>query len=157
MQEGLAPTATDGPFKGRRMEMGRLQGYSSLSLLDNLDRVAFHPVGNPPSPEALAKGAAPLPDAAYAVRCLAVRPDGAAPAVERVHPDDPRCRDARLHARATPRPTLPAVESPAIRPEQVELHDVPFNDSLPLGGTRKLAVASDSGGVQLRVRDRRRA
>ena len=145
MQEGLAPTATEGPFKGRRMEMGRLQGYSPVAI-DNLARIAFHPVGNPPPPEALAKDAAPLLDAAYTVPALPqvrmgppLPPNGFTPLIP----------GAGMPAFPPGRPPgpLPAAEPPAIRPEQVELHDVPFNDSLPLGGTRKLAVASDSGGT----------
>ena len=37
--------------------------------------------------------------------------------------------------------------SDAIQATQVEVHDVAFNNSLSLGGTRRLAVASDSGSV----------
>ena len=145
MQEGLAPTATNGPFKGRRMEVGRLQGYSPL-VPDNLARVAFHPVGSPPPPEALATGAATLPDFAYAVHAEPPVQIWPVPPPGVIGPPIPGARMPPFTP-VPPPASMPAAESLPIRPEQVELHDVPFNDSLPLGGTRKLAVASDSGGV----------
>ena len=156
MQEGLAPKATDGPYTGQRIEGVRLRGYAIMAP-DNLACVAFSPVGRPPPPEALGSGAVALPAAAYAVNPVSpVQPWRSPPTGTFGQPPfrgGPYPQNPGLPASYPPAPYRPAyppapaaVEPPAIRPEQIELHDVPFNGSLPLGGTRKLAVASDSGG-----------
>ena len=161
MQEGLAPKASDGPYTGQRIEGVRLRGYAIMAP-DNLACVAFSPVGRPPPPEALGSGAVALPAAAYAVSPVPSVQPWRSPATGtfgqptpfRGGPYPQNTKLPAFYPSAAHRPVYPpapapaapvAVEPPAIRPEQVELHDVPFNGSLPLGGTRKLAVASDSG------------
>ena len=162
MQEGLAPKATDGPYTGQRIEGVRLRGYASMAP-DNLACVAFSPTGRPPPPEALGSGAVALPAAAYATNPVSsVQPWRGLPPGTFVQPPPyrggPYPQNFGLPASYPPTPNRPVnlpapapvapatAELPAVRPEQIELHDVASNDSLPLGGTCKLAVVSDSSG-----------
>ena len=162
MQDGLRPTATAGPFTGSRIGAARLRPFPGASPND-VTSAAFAPMDHLPSPEALGSGAAPFGPATNGARTMPPvaawkgLPSGTSgqPPPFRGGPFPPNAGVPNPYAPAPYRPVYPpaptpaapvAVEPPAIRPEQVELHDVPFNGSLPLGGTRKLAVASDSGG-----------
>ena len=148
MQEGLAPKATDGPYTGQRIEGVRLRGFAIMAP-DNLACVAFSPTGRPPPPEALGSGAVALPAAAYTTNpASSVQPWRGLPPGTFIQPPPfrggPYPQNTGLPASYPPAPNRTvyppapsAVEPPAIRPEQIELHDVPFNGSLPLGGTRK--------------------